>query len=257
MRLKRALVVVKGCMARRTALITGAASGIGRSIAGRLAARGLQVAVLDIDPNGAARAAAEIGAGAVSLAADVADEAAVRAAVERVHTALGPVHVLVNVAGIAGFAPLVEMRRADWDRMLAVHLTGTFTCTRAVVPDMLAAGWGRIVNTGSVAGLSGGGPGLSHYAAAKGGVIAFTKALAHELGPAGITVNCIAPGLIDTPLIRSSMVSDEIRQRAIEGAPVRRIGVPDDVAAACEFLVSEESGFFTGQVVSPNGGRYM
>ena len=242
-------------MADRIALVTGGGSGIGRSIAARLAARGLKVAVLDVDADGAARAAAEMGG--LAVAADVADEVAVGSAVERVHTALGPVQVLVNVAGIAGFAPLIEMSRADWDRMLAVHLTGTFNCTRAVVPDMLAAGWGRIVNTGSVAGLNGGGPGLSHYAAAKGGVIAFTKALAHELGPSGITVNCIAPGLIDTPLIRSSMVSDEIRQRAIEGAPVRRIGVPDDVAAACEFLVSEDSGFFTGQVMSPNGGRYM
>jgi NAD(P)-dependent dehydrogenase (short-subunit alcohol dehydrogenase family) len=244
-------------MAERVALITGGGSGIGRSIALRLGRAGTKVAVLDVNADAAGRVAAEIGAGAFAVAADVADEAAVRSAVDRVRAQLGPVQVLVNVAGIAGFAPLIEMSRADWDRMLAVHLTGTFNCTRAIVPDMLAAGWGRIVNTASVAGLNGGGPGLSHYAAAKGGIIAFTKALAHELGPSGITVNCIAPGLIDTPLIRSSMVSDEIRQRAIEGAPVRRIGAPDDVAAACAFLVSDESGFFTGQVMSPNGGRYM
>ena len=170
---------------------------------------------------------------------------------------LGPVHILVNVAGIGSFIPLLEMQRADWDRMIAVHLTGTFNCTRAVASDMVQAGWGRIVNTASVAGLNGGGPGLSHYAAAKGGIIAFTKALAHELGPSGITVNCLAPGLIDTPLIRTSLVTDELRTRAIAGAPVGRIGVPDDIAAACAFLVSEESGFFTGQVMSPNGGRYM
>ena len=216
----------------------------------------MTVAVLDIDPAAAARTAAEI-AGALAVSGDVADDAAVQAAVDRVRAGLGPVHILVNVAGIGAFVPLLEMTRADWDRMIAVHLTGTFNCTRAVVPDMVAAGWGRIVNTASVAGLNGGGPGLSHYAAAKAGIIGFTKALAHELGPAGITVNCIAPGLIDTPLIRKSLVTDELRTRAIEGAPVRRIGVPDDIAAACAFLVSDESGFFTGQVMSPNGGRYM
>jgi NAD(P)-dependent dehydrogenase (short-subunit alcohol dehydrogenase family) len=141
--------------------------------------------------------------------------------------------------------------------MLGVHLNGTFHCTRAVLPDMTAAGWGRIVNTSSVAGLSGGGPGLSHYAAAKGGIIAFTKAIALELGPAGITANAVAPGLIDTPMVRGAMVSDELRRRAIEGAPVRRIGQPQDIAAAVAYLVSPEAGFVTGQVLSPNGGRYM
>jgi NAD(P)-dependent dehydrogenase (short-subunit alcohol dehydrogenase family) len=181
----------------------------------------------------------------------------VRRAVDDVHAALGPVHILVNVAGIGAFAPLLEIRQEDWDRMIAVHLTGTFNCTRAIVPDMLAAGWGRVVNIGSVAGLNGGGPGLSHYAAAKGGIIAFTKAVAHELGPSGITVNCIAPGLIDTPMVRGAMVSPELRTRAIEGAPVRRIGAPEDIAAACAYLVAEDAGFLTGQVISPNGGRYM
>jgi len=191
------------------------------------------------------------------VAGDVADAAAVGGAVERARAALGPIHIMINVAGIGAFVPLLEMSQAEWDRMIAVHLTGTFNCTRAAVPDMLAAGWGRIVNTASVAGLSGGGPGLSHYAAAKGGIIAFSKALAHELGPSGITVNCIAPGLIDTPLIRSSLVTAELRARAIQGAPVRRIGEPEDIAAACAFLVSDAASFFTGQVMSPNGGRYM
>ena len=247
-------------LAGRVAMVTGGGSGIGRSISLWLGRAGVSVGVLDINRAGAEQTAAEIGAGgsrAVAVDADVADADAVRAAVDRVHAALGPVHILVNVAGIGAFVPLLEMSHAEWDRMIAVHLTGTFNCTRAVVPDMLAAGWGRIVNTASVAGLNGGGPGLSHYAAAKGGIIAFTKALAHELGPSGITVNCIAPGLIDTPLIAKSLVTDELRARAIQGAPVRRIGAPDDIAAACAFLVSEESGFFTGQVMSPNGGRYM
>ena len=244
----------------RVALVTGGGSGIGRSISQWLGRSGAAVAVLDIDEAGANHTRHDIAASsgrAMAVVADVADPQTVRRAVDQVHAALGPVTILVNVAGIGAFAPLLEMRQEDWDRMIAVHLTGTFNCTRAIVPDMLAAGWGRIVNTASVAGLSGGGPGLSHYAAAKGGIIAFTKALAQEYGPTGITVNCIAPGLIDTPMVRGAMVSDQIRKLAIEGAPVRRIGVPDDIAAACAFLVSEEASFFTGQVMSPNGGRYM
>jgi 2-hydroxycyclohexanecarboxyl-CoA dehydrogenase len=247
-------------MSARVALVTGGGSGIGRRISTRLAADGAAVAVLDINRDGAEQTAAEIaaagGRGAV-VCADVADAAAVGSAVDRVHAVLGPVHIMVNVAGIGAFVPLLEMSQAEWDRMIAVHLTGTFVCTKAVLPDMVAAGWGRIVNTASVAGLNGGGPGLSHYAAAKGGIIAFSKALAHELGPAGITVNCIAPGLIDTPMIKASLVTAELRARATEGAPVRRIGQPEDIAAACAFLVSEEASFFTGQVMSPNGGRYM
>jgi 2-hydroxycyclohexanecarboxyl-CoA dehydrogenase len=247
-------------MAGRVALVTGGGSGIGRSISLSIARSGASVGVLDINRAGAEQTVATItdaGGRACALSADVADAEAVRAAVAEARAALGPVHILVNVAGIGGFVPLIEMTQSDWDRMIAVHLTGTFNCTRTVVPDMIAASWGRIVNIGSVAGLSGGGPGLSHYAAAKGGIIAFSKALAHELGPSGITVNCIAPGLIETPLIVKSMVSDQVRAQAIQGAPVRRIGVPDDIAAACAFLVSEESSFYTGQVMSPNGGRYM
>jgi len=230
-------------MAKRVALVTGGASGIGRSICQRLAREGAAVAVLDIDQRGADDTAAALvaaGGRAMAVAADVADAVAVRGAVDAARARLGPVHILVNVAGIGAFVRLLDMSDAEWNRMIAVHLTGTFNCSRAVVPDMLAAGWGRIVNTASVAGLNGGGPGLSHYAAAKGGIIAFSKALAHELGPAGITVNCLAPGLIDTPMIRSSLVTEELRARAVEGAPV-----------------ADESSFCTGQVISPNGGRYM
>jgi len=247
-------------MAERVALVTGGGSGIGRGISLRLAQGRVAVAVLDVNTAGAdatRETIAAAGGRAAVATADVADPAAVRRAVDDVHAALGPVHILVNVAGIGAFAPLLEIRQEDWDRMIAVHLTGTFNCTRAIVPDMLAAGWGRVVNIGSVAGLNGGGPGLSHYAAAKGGIIAFTKALAHEFGPSGITVNCIAPGLIDTPMVRGAMVSPELRTRAIEGAPVRRIGAPEDIAAACAYLVAEDAGFLTGQVISPNGGRYM
>lgn len=247
-------------MVKRVALVTGGASGIGRSICRRLARDGAAVAALDLNYRAAEETATGIvaaGGRAIAVEADVADATAVRAAVERVRAELGPVHIMVNVAGIGAFVPLLDMTDAEWNRMIAVHLTGTFNCSRAVLPDLLAAGWGRIVNTASVAGLNGGGPGLSHYAAAKGGIIAFSKALARELGPSGITVNCIAPGLVDTPLIRSSLVTAELRARAVEGAPVRRIGTPEDIAAVCAFLVADESSFCTGQVISPNGGRYM
>ena len=245
---------------QRVAVVTGGASGIGRAVSRRLARDGMAVAVLDRNRDGAEETAAAIAAAggrAAAWAVDVADGAAVRATVDAVRAALGAPTVLVNVAGIGEFALLADMSDAQWQRMLDVHLGGTFHCVRAVVADMVAAGWGRIVNVSSVAGLGGGGPGLSHYAAAKGGIIAFSKALAHELGPSGITVNAIAPGLIDTPMVAGAMVSPEIRQRAIEGAPVRRIGVPDDIAAAAAYLVSDEASFVTGQVLSPNGGRYM
>lgn len=246
--------------AARNALVTGGGSGIGRAVSVRLARLGAAVAVVDVNLRGAEETAGQIGAAggrALPVEADVADAASVAAALDRVRAALGPVTILVNVAGIGEFVRFTEMTEAQWARMIAVHLTGTFHCARAALPDMLAAGWGRIVNTASVAGLSGGGPGLAHYAAAKGGIIAFSKALAHELGPAGITVNCLAPGLIDTPMVAGAMVGPEVRKLAIEGAPVRRIGVPDDIAAACAYLVSDDASFVTGQVLSPNGGRYM
>ncbi len=245
---------------QRVAVVTGGASGIGQAVCRRLARDGSAVAVLDLNAAGAeatATAIAAAGGRAAAWAVDVADGVAVRAVAAAVRTALGAPMILVNVAGVGEFALLDDMSDAQWQRMLDVHLGGTFHCVRAVFADMVTAGWGRIVNVSSVAGLGGGGPGLSHYAAAKGGIIAFSKALAHELGPAGITVNAIAPGLIDTPMVAGAMVSPEIRKRAIDGAPVRRIGVPDDISAAVAYLVSDEASFVTGQVLSPNGGRYM
>jgi 2-hydroxycyclohexanecarboxyl-CoA dehydrogenase len=173
-----------------------------------------------------------------------------------VHAALGPVHVLVNNAGICTFVPFTDMREADWDGMMAVTLKGAYYCTKAFVPDMQAAGWGRVVNVSSLAGVKGA-PRLAHYAAAKAGLLGLTKALAVELGPEGITVNAIAPGLIDTPLLVKSGMPDSIRQSSQRELPVRRLGIPDDVAAACAYLISPEAGFVTGQVLGPNGGAYM
>jgi 2-hydroxycyclohexanecarboxyl-CoA dehydrogenase len=243
----------------RTAVVTGGASGIGRSICLRLARDGADVAVLDMNLAGAQQVAREIGdlgRRAVAVEVDVASSASVAAAVDRVHRELGTARILVNDAGICTFVPFLEMTEEQFDRMLAVHLKGTFLCSRALVPDMLEAGWGRIVNLTSVAGLNGGGPGLIHYASAKGGIVGFTKALAQEVGASGVTVNAIAPGLIDTPMVRGSGIPEEIFQMAVQRTPVGRVGEPGDIAAACAYLVSEESSFLTGQVISPNGGVY-
>jgi len=243
----------------RHAVVTGGASGIGRAIALRLARDGADVAVLDRNADGAERVAGEVaalGRRALAVALDVADTADVARAAERVHAGLGPAHVLVTAAGIAEFCPTVELTDAQWERMLAVHLGGTFKAIRAFAPDMVAAGWGRIVAIASVAGLIGG-RGLAHYAAAKAGIVALAKSVAQELGPSGVTANAIAPGLVDTPLLRAAQVPQEIFRRAAEQAPIRRLGVPDDVAAAAAFLASEEAGWFTGQVMSPNGGGHV
>src|SRR5438094_8079950 len=179
----------------RNAVVTGGASGIGRAICLRLARDGADVAVLDLDQGGGRQVADEVAAlhrRAVAVEADVASAASVAAAVERLHAALGPVHILVNDAGIAGLVPLREMTEDEWDRMIAVHLKGAFHCTRALLGDMAAAGWGRIVNVSSVAGLRGA-PQLVHYSAAKAGLIRFTKALDAAVGPHGFRVksSCI------------------------------------------------------------------
>jgi 2-hydroxycyclohexanecarboxyl-CoA dehydrogenase len=242
----------------RHALVTGGGSGIGRAVAQRLARDGAAVTIVDVDrAAGVAAAAALAAAGALAgaIEADVADQQAVHAAVGEARAARGPVHVLVCSAGIAGFAPVTEMTRAAWDRMLAVHLTGTFHVVQAIVPDMVAAAWGRIVTLSSVGGLRGG-PNLSHYAAAKAGVVGFTKAVALELAGEGITANVVAPGLIDTPMLRGSGIPPDLFERSRQAIPVGRLGTPDDVAAVCAFLASDEAGFVTGQVVSPSGGAW-
>jgi NAD(P)-dependent dehydrogenase (short-subunit alcohol dehydrogenase family) len=243
----------------RHALVTGGGSGIGRAVAQHLARDGAALTVLDVDTGGA-RAVAEAlgatGARAHAVVADVSDAATVAAAVADAHRALGAVHVLVCCAGIAGFAPLLEMTAAQWERMLAVHLTGTFLATQAVLPDMIAARWGRVVTISSVGGLRGG-PNLTHYAAAKAGVIGFTKALALEVGMHGITANAVAPGLVDTPMLRGSGIPAAVLEQSLRQIPVGRLGTPEDIAAVCAFLASPAAEFVTGQVVSPNGGGWL
>ncbi|CUU57572.1 NAD(P)-dependent dehydrogenase, short-chain alcohol dehydrogenase family [Parafrankia irregularis] len=249
-----------GNPAGKVAVVTGAASGIGRACAVRLARDGARVAVLDLNGGEAEGVAEEIraaGGTALSATVDVADRANIDQALADVRERLGPVAILVNSAGKEGFKRFLDITIESWTSILTVNLTGTFHCCQAVVPDMVEAGWGRIVNISSSSAHSGQ-PYMTHYVASKAGVMGFTKALALELGPAGITVNTIPPGFIDTPMTRRNeergffgSTVDELAART----PVRRAGLPEDIAAACSFLVSEEAGYITGQVIGVNGGR--
>ncbi len=244
----------------RVAVVTGGGSGIGLAIGERLASDGLAVAVFDRDGASAEAAAAKIGAGggtATGLAVDVTDRQRIEAALGEVRATLGAPTVLVNNAGIEGFDKFLDISVETWEQILRVNLTGTFHCCQAVVPDMVAAGWGRIVNISS-SSAQGGQPLMTHYVASKAGVIGFTKALALELGPRGITVNTIPPGFIDTPMLRAAerrgRLGESVEYHAAR-TPVRRAGRPEDIAATCSFLVSEEAGYVTGQVIGVNGGR--
>jgi 2-hydroxycyclohexanecarboxyl-CoA dehydrogenase len=244
----------------RIAIVTGGASGIGLAISRRLASDGATVAVFDRDGTAAGEAATAItatGGRAVAVTVDVTDRAQIDAGVEEVREALGRPTILVNNAGLDGFDRFLTIPLEKWNRILEVNLTGTFQCCQAVVPAMLEAGWGRIVNISS-SSAQGGQPMMTHYVAAKAGVIGFTKALALELGPKGITVNTIPPGFIDTPMLRASEAKGLLGEGVVHHAaltPVRRVGRPEDIASACAFLVSDEASYVTGQVIGVNGGR--
>jgi len=244
----------------RTAIVTGGGSGIGLAISERLAADGNAVAIFDRDGASADAAADKIGGTgvtAVGLTVDVTDRAQIDHGVDEVRRRLGRPTILVNSAGLDGFDPFLSITAEKWSRILAVNLTGTFDCCQAVVPDMIEEGWGRIVNISS-SSAHGGQPLMTHYVAAKAGVIGFTKALALELGPQGITVNTIPPGFIDTPMLRKSEARGLLGKGVDHHAsttPVRRVGTPEDVANACSFLVAEDAGYITGQIIGVNGGR--
>ncbi|MDT5076723.1 MAG: 2-hydroxycyclohexanecarboxyl-CoA dehydrogenase [Mycobacterium sp.] len=231
----------------KTALVTGGASGIGRAIADRLRADGNHVATIDLTPSDA-----DFG-----FTADVTDRAELDTALTAVRAALGPITILVNAAGMTSFRRFTNITPDEWAKVIDVNLNGVFHVTQAVLPDMLEAGWGRIVNISSSSTHSGS-PFQAAYVAAKSAVNGLTKTLALEYGPQGITANVVPPGSIDTPMLRKAEAQgllggtvDDIAARI----PVRRIGLPEDIAATCSFLVSEEAGYITGQIVGVNGGR--
>jgi 2-hydroxycyclohexanecarboxyl-CoA dehydrogenase len=229
----------------KTAVVTGGGSGIGRAVAQRLRADGLHVATIDLNDSDEHFA----------YTADVTKPEQVAAALAAIRADLGAVTVLVNSAGLEKFKRFTDLTFEDWQRVIDVNLNGVFHCTQAVLPDMVEAGWGRIVNISSSSTHSGQ-PYMSSYVAAKSAVNGLTKSLALEYGPAGITVNAVPPGFIDTPMLRKSEARGYlVVDRSIEATPVRRIGRPEDIAAACAFLASEEAGYITGQILGVDGGR--
>ncbi|MGW4499695.1 SDR family NAD(P)-dependent oxidoreductase [Micromonospora sp. NPDC004336] len=246
---------------QRTAIVTGAARGIGAGVATRLARDGFRVAVVDLDEAdcaGTVEAITGAGGTAAAYAADVNDEAAVGAAVARIAAELGPPTVLVNNAGIGGpNAGVEETSTEQWDAVTGVSLRGAFFLTRAVVPYMIEAGWGRIVNMSSISAL--GDSGRVDYAAAKAGLIGFTKSLALRLGRHGVTANAIGPGFVVSEMTRIAARrrnrSFEEHQRIVaETIPVGRVGQPEDIGHVASFLVSPGSGFVSGQVIYVAGG---
>ena len=245
----------------RVAVVTGAASGMGLAIGRRFAARGDRVALLDLRGDAVTRAAEglrEAGARAIAAEVDVTDRGMVDGALEKVRAELGPVEIMVTSAGLDAFESFTDITAESWEKVLAVNLTGTFHCLQAAVPDMLAARWGRIVTISSSSAQSGA-VRMAHYVASKGGVIALTKALALELAPRGITVNNIPPGLIDTPMARRAEAAGDLAnlEKIAARIPLRRAGTPDDGAAICAFLCSEEGGYITGQVIGVSGGMVL
>lgn len=245
----------------RVAAVTGAGSGIGLGVAKQFVADGYQVGLLDIDEASVKAAADELAAGGAKVcaaAADVADRDAVRAAFGQVRAELGPVEILVTSAGIENFTAAVDITDEAWDRLLAVNLTGTFACIQAVLPDMLAAGGGRIVTISSQSAQSGA-PSMAHYSASKGGVISLTKALAVEFARQNITVNTIAPSLVDTPMARQAEAAGDFIGVDVVApmVPLGRAGTPEDIAAACSYLCGDGGSYITGQVLGVNGGMYI
>ena len=241
----------------RVSLVTGAGSGIGRAIAEKLAREGKRVVVNDLEEASAEEVVAgieESGGEATSAPGDVSDPEDVGRMVERAREAFGPIEVLVNNAGYGQQKPFVELTVEDFDRMIGVHLRGTFLCTSAVLPGMLAAGRGVIVNVASQLGQIGGVE-LSHYSAAKAGIIGLTKSLAREVSAQGVRVNAVAPGPINTELVLS--LSEEWRRNKAAELPLGRFGEPWEVAETVTVLASDGAALYVGQTLGPNSGDVM
>jgi 2-hydroxycyclohexanecarboxyl-CoA dehydrogenase len=245
----------------RIAVVTGGGSGLGRSISLKLAADGHRLAIMDVNPENAEKVAAEIhaaGGTAIAVGVDVSDEDAVEAGFARVRHRFGPVEILVTSAAIAGFTRFDKITLDEWNRYLAVNLTGTFLCVRAVLSDMVTAKWGRIVTISSAAGQQGA-PTQGHYSATKGGVIAMTKTIALDYARKGITANTVPPFVIDSPMLRQQQEEGKLpaTEVLIQAIPAGRLGVGEEVAAVCSFLCSDVAGYVNGQVIGVNGGAVV
>jgi 2-hydroxycyclohexanecarboxyl-CoA dehydrogenase len=244
----------------KAAIITGGARGIGAAITQRLAGEGAMVAILDIQPEPAQAVADNIsaqGGKAIAVKVDITDSQEVKRAVKEIEDKLGRVDILVNNAGWDKVVPFIELAEELWDRIIAINLRGPITVTRAVLDGMIARNYGKIVNIASDAGRVGS-SGESVYSACKGGIIAFTKTLARELLRYNILINCVSPGPTDTPLLAEIGAENPKLLEALQRAlPMRRLGEPDEVAAAVAFLASDEASYITGQTLSVSGGLTM
>ncbi|WP_326540876.1 3-oxoacyl-ACP reductase FabG [Pseudorhodoferax sp.] len=241
----------------RVAIVTGSGRGIGRAAVTALAKEGVRVVVTDIDAAVVESTSAELraqGHEVLGVRADVCDEAQVQQLVDRSVAAFGKVDILVNNAGFTRDKYLLKMPMADWDAVIDTVLKGAYLCTRAALPSMMAQKWGRVVNISSRAHW--GNPGQTNYSAAKAGLIGFTRALALEQGKFNITANAIAPGFIETELVKALPTYERLRDAALQRNSVPRIGTPDDVAGAILYLASEYGGYITGETIHVSGGRF-
>ena len=245
-----------GDISERVAIVTGAGQGMGRAVAQRLAAGGARLVINDLNASAAERTAEEIktsGGEAFAIAADVVSREEVRRMVEGVLERYSEVHILVNNAGVLRPTPVIDIEEDEWDLVVGVNLKGTYLCSRAVLPAMQKAGWGRIVNFSSTAGKSVSTVGGAHYTAAKAGILGFTRHLAKEVARYGITVNSVCPGLIDTEMVRATISPDRAKAYA-ESFPIARLGEPQEVAELVAFLASDKAAYITGASLDINGG---
>ncbi len=246
---------------RKVAVVTGGAAGIGAAICRFLARDGADIAIWDRNTDAAQSVADEVkalGRRVVICQVDVSNGSQIEAAVKTVREQLGPIGILVNNAAISPEKDFVDITLEDWDRVFDINMKGLFMCTQAIIGDMIDAKWGRIINISSSSAQSGA-KRMVHYAATKGGVIAFTKSLAQEVGPLGITVNNVPPSFVYTDGLKSveARLAGGIEGYTKSQIPVNRVGQPEDIANAVAFLASEASGYITGLTLSVNGGRYM